>query len=69
MRSGAFNKEAFRQAMAVVVATAVYLPSAGCFAIVPLASTLPRTGQERGACLDYDAATGGVVVKASQALR
>ena len=64
-----FNREAFRTAVATVVASAVYLPSASCFAIVPLASTLPRTGQETGALLDYDASTGGIVVTSSQSIR
>lgn len=66
---GTFNQAAFRSALAAVVASAVYLPSAGCFALVPLASTLPRTGQDSGAALDYDSATGGIAVRASQPIR
>ncbi|KAK9790329.1 hypothetical protein WJX73_000550 [Symbiochloris irregularis] len=67
---GAFNKEAFVQAVVAVIASAVYLPSAQCFAVIPLASTLPRTGQEgAGVTVDYDASTGGVAIRGLQSIK
>ena len=50
-----FSRERFIEAFAAVLGAALYLPSAGCFALVPLLSSLPRTGQPSGAVLDYHA--------------
>ena len=70
LAAGAFNQEAFREAVVAVIAAAVYLPSARCFALVPLASTLPRTGREgAGVSLDYDPSTGGVALKGLQGIK
>ena len=63
-----FNRDAFCRAFAAVLACATFLPAAGCFALVPLAATLPRTGDTSGASLDYDAASGNVHLKAQRRL-
>jgi hypothetical protein len=49
----------------VVVAHALYLPSAQCFALLPLASQLGRTGSGNGCSCDFDTERGRVVVSAS----
>ena len=68
--AGAFNEEAFEQAVVAILAAAVYLPSAQCFAVVPLASTLPRTGNEgSGVTVDYDPSTGGVTLQGLQTIQ
>ncbi|PSC76514.1 U3 small nucleolar ribonucleo MPP10 [Micractinium conductrix] len=49
-----FNEQAFLEAMSVVLAKAAYLPTAQCFALLPLAGGFARTGSASGAVLDYD---------------
>lgn len=49
-----FNKEAFRKAMSVVFAHAAFLDAAQCFALLPIATLLKRTGKEDAAILDFD---------------
>ncbi|PRW58899.1 rubisco small subunit N-methyltransferase [Chlorella sorokiniana] len=49
-----FNEQAFLEAMSVVLAYAAYLPSAQCFALLPLVGGFRRTGSAAGAVLDYD---------------
>lgn len=51
---------AFLRAFCAVVASAAYLPSAGCFALVPVVSSpaLRRTCAGTGAFVDYDASLG-----------
>ena len=63
------TRDAFRTAVTVVTATAAYLPTAGCFALLPIVSTAAaRTGDvAAGASLDYDAATGAAVLTATRA--
>ncbi|KAG7675298.1 hypothetical protein Ndes2526B_g08170 [Nannochloris sp. 'desiccata'] len=51
---GTFNARAFSEAMSVILATAAYLPSAQCFALLPLVGSIRRTGSAGGAVLDYD---------------
>ena len=63
-----FSRQRFFEAFAAVLGAALYLPSAGCFALIPLLSSLPRTGQESGAQLDYHAASGGVQLRAQRRL-
>ena len=46
--SSDFTREGFREAVAVVLANATYLPSAGCFALLPLVSVAGRTGRVAG---------------------
>jgi protein-histidine N-methyltransferase len=48
------TERAFMEAFSVVLAHALYLPSAGCFALVPLASFMGRTGAGNGCEVDYD---------------
>lgn len=43
--AGDFTREGFREAVAVVLANATYLPAAGCFALLPLVSVAGRTGR------------------------
>jgi hypothetical protein len=57
------------RAFSVVLAHASFLPSAECFALLPLAGQLGRTGNDNGADLDYDAATGTVLLKAGRPYR
>ncbi|KAJ9518692.1 hypothetical protein QJQ45_018734 [Haematococcus lacustris] len=64
-----FGQEQFMQAFSVVLAHAIYLPSASCFALLPLASLLSRTGSETGCSLDYDPELKAVVLKSGKALR
>ena len=63
------DKENFCRAVAVVVAHAAYLPSVECFALLPIASTLARTGAETGAALDYDIDNACVTLKAQRTIR
>lgn len=64
-----YNQGAFEQAMAVVLAHAAYLPSAACFALLPLVAHAPRTGDESGALLDYDLQRERVAVTATRPYR
>jgi hypothetical protein len=57
------------QAFTVILAHALYLPSAGCFALLPVASTLGRTGSEGACTLDYVEDRKAVVVKATRPMR
>ena len=50
--------------MSVVLAAAVYLPAASCFALVPLISSVRRSGRSEAAALDYDADRESVTVTA-----
>lgn len=61
-----FNERAFAAATCVVLAAAVYLPSAECLALIPGVSALRRTGRSGGAAVDYDAARGCVVLTAQE---
>lgn len=67
--SDVYNLEAFERAMSVVLAHAAYLPSAACFALLPLASQAPRTGAESGALLDYDLQRERVTISATRPYR
>ena len=49
-----FNESDFLAAMSVVLAHAAYLESAECFALLPLATLLGRTGDEKAAQLDFN---------------
>jgi hypothetical protein len=58
--SAAFNartfcERSFLEAVAVVLAHAIYLPTAQCFALLPLVSFMRRTGVGNGCDVDYDA--------------
>lgn len=49
-----YNEQAFLHAFAVVLAHAIYLPSASCFALLPFVSFMQRTGNDNGCTVDYD---------------
>lgn len=49
-----YNESSFAAAFCVVLAVSAYLPAADLFALLPLASLLPRTGGEAGCMLDFD---------------
>lgn len=63
------GEQAFLRAFCAVVATAAYLPSAGCFALVPVVSSaaLRRSCSGRGASVDYDSAAGTAVLRCGPA--
>lgn len=52
-----FSDDAFLRAACVVLAHAIYLPSAQCFALLPFVSLMQRTGNGDGCDVDYDAGT------------
>ena len=60
-------RAAWRAAVSVILARATYLPSAGCFALLPLVGSAARTGAPDGAALDYDPDTGAAVLTAARA--
>mmetsp|Transcript_4662 Transcript_4662/g.11038 ORF Transcript_4662/g.11038 Transcript_4662/m.11038 type:complete len:518 (-) Transcript_4662:222-1775(-) len=65
-----FGKAPFMRAFSVVMGHAVYLPSAECFALMPIASLLERTGNESAGCtLDYDADSKSAVLTTPRPLR
>jgi len=64
-----YNYDAFADAFSVVLACAQYLPSAQLFALLPVASTMSRTGNGNGSYVDYDEASGRVVVTAARPYR
>lgn len=64
-----FNESNFLHAFSVVVAHSLYLPSAECFALLPLASLMGRTGNSNGCTLDYDQEKKAVVVTATRPYR
>lgn len=69
LHAGVFNEQNFKNAFSVALAHAVYLPSASCFALLPVASQLGRTGSEAGCQLDYDPEKQAVVVTTPKLLR
>ena len=68
-RADAFSEQEFLRAMSVVLASAVYLPAASCFALVPLISGVRRSGRSKAAALDYDADRESVTVTAAAEYR
>ncbi|CAD7695760.1 unnamed protein product [Ostreobium quekettii] len=64
-----FGEQEFRKAFSVVLACSTYLPSAQCFALLPVVSALARTGHESGCTVDYNADLDAVVVTASKSYR
>jgi len=64
-----FNETAFIRAFCVVLACTTYLPAAQCFAIVPVACSFDRTGNDNGCNLDYDANSQTVKVTAGRPYR
>ena len=62
------TEERFMDGMSVVLSHAVFLPSVGCFALLPIVGDLQKTGSESGAVVDYDAASNKVTVTSSISL-
>ncbi|KAG2498938.1 hypothetical protein HYH03_003128 [Edaphochlamys debaryana] len=65
----AFSEQAFMRAFSVVCGHAAFLPAAGCFALLPLASLLGRTGNGNGCDLDFDPELNAVVVTTTRPYR
>ena len=61
-----FNARAFLEAMSVILSAAAYLPTAQCFALLPLVGSLRRTGSAGGSVLDYDLDRQAVTLVASR---
>jgi histone-lysine N-methyltransferase SETD3 len=57
-----WNEAAFMRSFCVVLACTTYLPSAECFALLPVAASMGLTGNDNGCSLDYDADSGTVKV-------
>jgi hypothetical protein len=55
--------------MSVVLAYAAYLPTAQCFALLPLVAGFCRTGSSSGAVLDYDMDRQAVTVVTQRSYR
>ena len=51
---GTFTERSFLETFTVVLANSIYLASAQCFAILPIASAIRRTGNNNGCDIDYD---------------
>ncbi|CAL5229330.1 g12636 [Coccomyxa viridis] len=66
---GVYTSDRFRAALSVVLAYAVYLPSAKCFVLLPLLSQVQRSGDESAAVLDYDIQNERVTLTAEQPCR
>jgi len=64
-----FGQGPFMEAFSVALAHAIYLPSANCFALMPVLSLLARTGTGAGCDIDYDADKKAAVVTAARQLR
>jgi histone-lysine N-methyltransferase SETD3 len=64
-----YGYEKFAAAFSVVLAHALYLPSAEMFALLPLASLMGRTGNGNGSFVDYDAASNRVLLTAGRPYR
>eukprot|EP00887_Chlorella_sp_A99_P004667 scaffold4.g4667.t1 len=64
----AFSEAAFLRAFSVVLAQAAFLPTAQCFALLPLVGGLARTGSAGGAILDYDEEKQAAVLTAGAPL-
>lgn len=61
-----YNARAFLESMSVILSAAAYLPTAQCFALLPLVGSLRRTGSAGGAVLDYDFDRQSVTLVASR---
>jgi histone-lysine N-methyltransferase SETD3 len=64
-----FNESNFLRSFCVVLGHAQYLPSASCFALLPMVSLISRTGNENGCDLDYDADRKSVLLSATRPYR
>eukprot|EP00884_Botryococcus_braunii_P013165 jgi/Botrbrau1/2184/Bobra.101_2s0019.2 len=66
---GRFSEEDFLNAMSVVFGYAAYLENAQCFALLPLATLVRRTGNENGCLLDYNLERGSVTLTTTRPYR
>lgn len=66
--SGCLTRQAFLEAFVVILGTTIYLPSAQCFALVPLVAQAKR-GARGVALVDYDVESGNVLAVSDQPLR
>ena len=57
--------ELFLKSMSVVLSHAVFLPSVGCFALLPILGDIQKTGSESGAIIDYNVDTNMVYLTSS----
>jgi len=64
-----FNESNFLRSFCVVLGHAQYLPSASCFALLPMVNLISRTGNENGCNLDYDADRKSVLLTAARPYR
>jgi histone-lysine N-methyltransferase SETD3 len=64
-----WNEAAFLRSFCVVLACTSYLPSAECFALVPVACSMGHTGNDNGCVLDFDADSGTVKVTTTRPYR
>lgn len=62
------TKDGFFNAMSVVLSHAVFLPSVGCFALLPILGDIQKTGSGSGAIIDYDVNSNMVTVTSSISL-
>ncbi|PNH12803.1 hypothetical protein TSOC_000234 [Tetrabaena socialis] len=70
LKAGAvFSEAAFCRAFSVVVGHACFLPAANVFALLPLASSMGRTGNGNGCDIDFDAERNAVIVTAKRGFR
>lgn len=66
---GVWNEGAFMRSFCVVLSCTSYLPSAECFALVPVACSMGHTGNDNGCVLDYDADSSTVKVVTTRPYR
>lgn len=59
------SRHSFMESMSVVLSHALFLPSAQCFALVPMLGGFQKTGSLRGCVVDYSVDENAVIVVAS----
>ena len=59
-----FSQESFMESFTVVMAASCYLPSASCFALLPLLGSIQRSGRGT-AMVDYDSELDAAVLVAT----
>jgi hypothetical protein len=64
-----YGWDAFRTAFSVVLAHCTYLPTAECFALLPLGGLIRRTPASNGCDFDYDISRQAVTLVTSQPFR
>ena len=64
-----YGWEAFRAAFSVVLAHSIYLPTAECLALLPLAGLIKPTASDNGCDFDYDVNRQAATLVSTQAYR